>query len=382
MLLVGGFLLGLHGRDPELTDRLLEDSVTKKGLAARFPVIQSFVPIDALAIARLHRALDLGVAPIREFHNLAVGRASDPIPGSELKRLLMAINAKPDGGPVAIDILAMRVHGDQSDKKQSAPEVGETGRALLAGYDFGPGLPGRAHREDHELDMIARASLRGPEGIPIARQLARDLVRASESNIISRFDYNDLMKGLLEVHPVAVLEELGSGDDKARRRSARIVIDFARHHESPMASVPNSVLLEWCKSDPAIRYPFAAAIAAVFSQSNDGVPGNWNPITRSLLLNAPDKEAVFAVIASRLHPGGGVGSLSSQYELRLNLLNELDLNDIPSLAPAFSAPGRPWRQRLPPGAKERRIVTGSAADALNRVEHRIRPAAPHVGRQS
>ena len=358
MLLVGGFLLGLHGRDPELTDRLLEDSVTKKGLAARFPVIQSFVPIDALAIARLHRALDLGVAPIREFHNLAVGRASDPIPGSELKRLLMAINAKPDGGPVAIDILAMRVHGDQ--RKQSAPEVGETGRALLAGYDFGPGLPGRAHREDHELDMIARASLRGPEGIPIARQLARDLVRASESNIISRFDYNDLMKGLLEVHPVAVLEELGSGDDKARRRSARIIIDFARHHESPMASVPNSVLLEWCKSDPAIRYPFAAAIAAVFSQSNDGVPGNWNPITRSLLLNAPDKEAVFAVIASRLHPGGGVGSLSSQYELRLNLLNELDLNDIPSLAPAFSAARQTleaevaaWRKRETDRDRER-----------------------------
>jgi hypothetical protein len=55
-------------------------------------------------------------------------------------------------------------------------------------------------------------------------------------------------------------------------------------------------------------------------------------MARTLLLNAPDKEAVFREIAKRLIPEGGVGSLSSQYESRLKLLNQLDLSDMPVLA--------------------------------------------------
>jgi hypothetical protein len=49
-------------------------------------------------------------------------------------------------------------------------------------------------------------------------------------------------------------------------------------------------------------------------------------------LECAGKEAVFKEIASRLFPTGGVGSISSQFESRLKLLNQLDLRDMPALA--------------------------------------------------
>jgi hypothetical protein len=182
------------------------------------------------------------------------------------------------------------------------------------------------------LGVIVRASLAGDNGKPIARQLCRGLLAAAASHSVSAFEYDDLMKGLLEVHPDDVLDELMSGDKKAQSRSVGLIGEFARHRENPMEVVPEATLLAWCDLDPQARYPFAAATAPLFNRTNGENTLGWKNIARALLLNAPDKETVFREITSRLFPTGGVGSLSSQYESRLKLLNQLDLSDMPTLA--------------------------------------------------
>jgi hypothetical protein len=329
--LLGGFLQGLRVSNPALADALMDEAVEDGVLAEWFPVLQAFVTIDAKATARLHRALELGRAPITAFHNLAWGRASDAVPGPEFKRLLLAINARPGGNSVAMDILSMRIHSDESDKRASVPEVTEVGRSLLAAYDF-QHQDGRRQREDYELGVVSQASLRGDDGKPIVRKLCRELLAATAKRSASAFEFDDLMTALLKIHPDDVLDELISGDTKARSRSVRLIADFARHHKSPMDSVPDAILLAWCDRDPQARYPFAAAIASLFNQSHDEIPHAWKDIARTLLLKAPDKEAIFREIVGRLHPTGGFGSISSQYESRLKLLNQLDLSDVPILA--------------------------------------------------
>ena len=82
--LLGGFLQGLRTSDPALADALMDEAVEDAILAEWFPVLQTFVPIDPKATSRLHRALELGRAPITAFHNLAAGRASDAIPALNL----------------------------------------------------------------------------------------------------------------------------------------------------------------------------------------------------------------------------------------------------------------------------------------------------------
>jgi hypothetical protein len=47
--------------------------VEEPTLAERFPILQSFSTIDEKAVARLHRALELGRAPITTYYNLAYG---------------------------------------------------------------------------------------------------------------------------------------------------------------------------------------------------------------------------------------------------------------------------------------------------------------------
>jgi hypothetical protein len=320
--LLGGFLQGLQTSESALADVLLDEAVEDAALAKWFPILQTFATIDAKATVRLHRALELGRAPITAFRYLAMGRASDTIPGPELKQLLFAISAQPGGNPVAIDILSMRIHSDRSDKTELMPEVCEIGRALLTSYAFPAGSCGqRAQREDYELSVIARASLGGDCGKRITRQLCRGLLVAVEGHSVSAFEYSDLITGLLKIHPDDVLDELLSGGERARSRSVAFIADLARHHKSPMYAVPDAALLGWCDLDPQARYPFAAAIVPLFDESGDEVPSQWKEISRALLLKAPNKADVFREIVSRLYPTGGIGSLSSQYESRLKLLN-------------------------------------------------------------
>jgi hypothetical protein len=328
---LGGFLDGLHTRDPVLADALLDDAAEDPTLTEWFPVLQAFVVIDDKGVARLHRALTLGRAPITAYYNLANGRASDDIPGPEFNRLLLAINAHPGGNPVAMEILSLRLHSDGANKKPSVPEVAEAGRALLAAYSF-QRTGRRRQSDDYELSVIVRASLKGDEGKLIVREMCRDLLAAAASHSVSAFEYDDLMKGLLEVHSDDVLDEMISGDKKAQSRSAGFMRDFEHHRKTPMDAVTDAALLAWCDRDPQARYPFAAAIAPLFVQTNEENPHGWKSITRTLLLNAPDQGAVFKEIAGRLFSTGGVGSLSLQYEARLKLLNQLDIDDLPTLA--------------------------------------------------
>lgn len=179
----------------------------------------------------------------------------------------------------------MIVHSDGSNKKPSVPEVADAGRALLAAYSF-QRTGNRHQRDDYEMGVIVRASLTGDEGTPIARQLCRGLLAAAASHSVSAFGYDDLMTGLLRVHPDDVLDELISGDKKGKGGS--VIGEFAHHHTSPMDAVPDATLVAWCDRDPAARYPFAAAIATLYNQKNDENPDGWRDMARTLLLKPPD----------------------------------------------------------------------------------------------
>jgi hypothetical protein len=123
--LLGGFLQGLHTRDRNLANALLDEAVEDPTLAEWFPILQAFPVIDDSGVARLHRALALGRAPITAYYNIAYGRACGEVPGPNLKSLIMAVNDKPGGNRVAMEILSMRIHADGTDKKPSVPEVAE-----------------------------------------------------------------------------------------------------------------------------------------------------------------------------------------------------------------------------------------------------------------
>ncbi len=115
------------------------------------------------------------------------------MPGPELRELVRAIVRKPGGCPVGLEIISMRLHSDREAKRQPAPEVPEAGRIILDAFEFHR-KDGRATREDHELGIVAKASLAGPDGAALARRLCRRFMIAAAKHDISDYDNDDLFE--------------------------------------------------------------------------------------------------------------------------------------------------------------------------------------------
>jgi hypothetical protein len=329
-----GFLSGLQKRDTKLADLLLDEALEHGMLAGWFPVVQACVEIDARGVARLRKALELGKAAITSYYNLAYGRASDRIPGPEFRDLVIAIGNKPGGIPVALQILSMRLHSDHTDKRKAVPEVAEAGRALLAAFEFRKN-GNHAARENHDLGIVVRASLSGPEGESIARRLCRDLMAAVSRYEVHASDHDHLMAALFRAYPTAMLDELFSGDEKARRKSVQLLRSLERHETLVLDVLPDDAILGWCDRNPAVRYPIAAAVGPLFKRANDKEPHQWTELGPKLLQRAPDPSLVLKEIIQRLHPSSWSGSLATILESRLKLLEELSIGDLPGLKTAL-----------------------------------------------
>jgi hypothetical protein len=294
----------------------------------------------------LRKALDLGKAAIPSYYSLAYGRASDRIPGPEFRDLVTAIGKKSGGVPVGLQILSMRLHSDRTDKRETVPEVAEAGRALLAAFEL-CNNGDRANREDHDLGIVARTSLSGPEGEAIARRLCHDLMAGVSRYEVHASDHDGLVAALLRTYPATVLDELFSGDEKARRKSVHLLRDQERHRHFVLGVVSDDAILDWCDQDPATRFPIAASIGSVFTRSNNGEPQRWKPLATRLLERAPDPPAVLSEIAHRVLPSGGwSGSLATVLESSLKLLEELPIGDLPTLAAPLEERKAALRQRI------------------------------------
>jgi hypothetical protein len=309
-----------------------------------FPEIQASVTIDDQGVRRLHRALSLYIAPINRFYALAYGRACDEIPGSAFRDLMLAIAGKPGGNNVALAILSLRLFSERSDKRETAPEVLEGGCALLSAYQFVK--QGSAGRDDHDVGLIAHLSLRGDEGVPVVRRLVREMKAAINRYEISAGDQNDLLTGLLKVHPSVVLDEMFSGDATAQAKAAHIFRDFG-FRQKPLDVVPDETLLRWCHGEPAVRYDLIAASATLFRRPADDMPHEWTPLVSELLARAPDRPSVLEIIVQRLHyPMSWSGSLATKLESRLKLLEGLPIGEQPELVEPFKEAKLAFQRRI------------------------------------
>ncbi|MGJ4931566.1 hypothetical protein ACQR1I_31830 [Bradyrhizobium sp. HKCCYLS2038] len=336
LTLVGGFLQGLLKSDQTLGNVILDEALSSTTLGKSFPLLQTSAAIDGPALGRLHKSLDLGQAPIETFNSLAYGRACENVPGPEFRDLLLAISRKPGGIPVALEIIAMRLHSDAEAKRPPASEVREAGRRILHHFEF-QRTTGRAHREDHELGMVVRGTLSGPEGASVARGLSRKLIDATSRHDVRAYDNDDLMNGLLRVHSTEVLDELFSGTPAEIKRSISFFQNLSRHRQNVFDGVTDEAILRWCDREPVLRYPLMAAVAILFSGNEENAATEWRPLVGELLRKAPDPTLVMNEIVQRLYPSSWSGSLATVLEKRQKLLNALPGTTTPGLASAVQA---------------------------------------------
>ena len=156
---LGGFLSAWKEIDGESVEQVLDDAVADPDLARFLPYLQAMIGLDDSGVARLLRSASNGAATAHSFRVLAAGRLTDRICSGDLRRLLLAVERKPNGWPVAVDILAMRFSSTFDDEAER-PELAEFGRELLVQLDP---LSEAHQRLDHDLATLASACLGGPE---------------------------------------------------------------------------------------------------------------------------------------------------------------------------------------------------------------------------
>ena len=340
-----GFIAGVQERDEALADALLDEALIDATLARWFPLLQRSAVIDAKALERLHRALELGSAPIATFFNLAYGGTCESISGPEFNRLVLAIGSRPDGLAVAVEILSMRFHSDRNAKRASVLEAVDAGKWVLTRYQFHR-MNGRAVHEDYSLATIIRSSLVDDDAKPIVRRLCGDFVAAIGRYDVYAHDYGDSIGALFEVHPFEMLDQLFSGDQKSQSKSVHLLNDLAQFRANPLHSAADDSIIAWCDRDPRARYPVAAAIALLFKRPGDNAPYEWTSLTQTLLVKAPDPQAVIKEIVHRLDPTSWSGSLATKLESRLRLLERLDLGTAPGLLAVHNEAKTRLKQRV------------------------------------
>ena len=328
--LLCGFLAGVSKRDAAIANALLDEALEDSTLAVWFPTLQCSVILDEMGLARFHRALELGRAPVRHFTSLVYGGFCAAVAGPELKRLLLAIGRRPGGVSVAMDILSMRMETDRREKRDPVKELVEAGRELITLYEFGS-KGSQATREDYQLRIIVLISLPDAAGRPVARRLCRALMAAAARRDVSVHEHDDIMRALFQVHPEDILDELFSGEKAALANSIRLLNAFERFRKTPMDAIPDDIVIGWCDRYPEIRYPLMAAVAPMLKKPTDQVPNEWTNLIQRLLLAAPDPEPVFIEILNRLRPMSWSGSRSTILESNLKLLDHIDIGATPAL---------------------------------------------------
>lgn len=316
--LLWGFLRGLGKDNSPLVEELLDFSLQDDFLFSWYPGLQTAVKIDGRGMARLMQSLDSPPAKAENYDDIRWNE--DWITGADLGRLLQKIAAMPAGFGVVADKLDMRLFVDNRDKRAHAPEIVEVGRELMRAY-----VPtGRNDNEDRELQRVVCACLRAPEDAGIVRDICLRLKEAAESNTTQPYAHDDLLQGLLKVHPVAALDGFFVGGEDERKEGIGFFESLLQARKNPVDVVPKEALAQWCDQAPDIRYPIAASIISPFTGNRDEAGSrSWSETALYLLERAQDRLAIMRRYTYRFAPMSWSGSRAAIMESNARLLDDL-----------------------------------------------------------
>lgn len=319
-----GFLFGLSQKSRELTDRILDAAVDDETLAIHFPALQSVAEINTGAVERLMLSLAGGRAPIYAYRCLSGGRATEPMSGADMRRLIGEIARKPEGFGVAVEILGMRIHGER--EKETAPDEDllRAGRELVLQIP----LDSRRAREDYHTGEIVKFCFVGDEGRAAAYEISCRLRETMQSRTALFFFHDDLLRGLLTIQPIATLDGLFGGH--AAERIVTPLRDSFWLRHNPFHAVPESELFRWCEVNALSRYPLIAGLIGIYSSEQGSTERGWSKLALHLLERAPERIEVLKRFIQQFEPSGWTGSRAATIEANAKLLDNLGfLNDAP-----------------------------------------------------
>ncbi|WP_164633926.1 hypothetical protein [Rhodopseudomonas sp. BR0G17] len=309
--IMAAFLAGWQIVAPRHVDAALDAALEDSVLGSWFPYFQANVTINEAALVRLHKALELELAPVHRYSHLASATVWRSMSSVAFSDLVLTIARKLGGDRSALHILATRIRHDANHKQAASSDIINAGQEVLRNYELDPSRQYVSGREEMELSLVSSNCLLGDPGESVTRLIVGRIRRITAYLETNSYAY--LLSKLVELQTHAVLDELFNSNQS---QIVAIVRWAERFPPNPLTSISIKSSLLYCNEDPARRYPIAAQLLPLFEKRDQAGRMTWNSLASLLIGNAPEPHLVLASIVERL-------SVSDE---SVNLLMELDVD--------------------------------------------------------
>jgi hypothetical protein len=325
---IRGYLNHLSQNDPEKSDKLLDNAVEDEIFGTVFPYLQTSMEIDEEGVRRLLNSLELGIAPIHIFKNLAYGRAHESIVDDALVELIKAIAAKENGIPVAIEILHMRFHGIKQSEYVPKEELINLGRRLLNSIELDRNK-NTIRSEDYTLSEIIKVCFNGENAKDAAQVFCERIAKAiTEYNLFVQ-DFSSVYEALIQEQPIVFLNSFyGENNDINITR----LVWSTEFREDPLSKIDDDTLMKWCEENPAQRYPIIARAITPFKKEKGATTYEWTDLAKKIMNECPEPGKVLSNFKARFSPTTWTPPLSSILQSRLPLISKLKDHENPEIS--------------------------------------------------
>lgn len=331
---IQGFLNQLSENDIDLYNELLDDALTDDTLGKIFPRLQIYSGIDKKGVNRLHKSLDLELAPLFLYEGLAFGRNHENVVDEDLLDLLIKISKKENGVPVAIKILQMRFFGMDRNEYEPSGSLLDTGRAILNNIKFDR-LKEGLRSEDHVLSEVCKVCFKGENGKKAAKGFCTRLAKAISDNKVWVDDYNQVFEVLIDKQPKVFLDCFYG--EKKEFKPRRLTWDSDLRSDT-FNKLNDDMLLEWCEENPTERYPVMASVIKPCRKSKEEGKLEWTPLATEMIESCPIPESILENFKNSFAPWSWSGSRAAIMSRRLPLISALKDHENPAIADwAFKA---------------------------------------------
>lgn len=314
--LLKGFLNELSNIDFQLTNKIMDQTLVDEVLARIFPNLQMSYTLDNKEFVRLKKSLELGIAPVSQYSNLAYNYRNNDNDEDFAEIIEMILN---DDNEIRIAIQILhRILNSNKDNEISDVLI-NTAHEILLAYSFedknDPGL-------DFQLSEIIKKTLDNDNGKKISKIILAKLKVNCNFLKISMYDYSHVMNSLAQVQPITFLNQV-IGDDKEKSRIDYTWKNSIVHQSNPLNQIENQTIINWCEEKRSIRYLKIISFINIFKTVENSKELRLSDLTNLIINKAPNKIDILEEISKYIRPMSWSGSRYLIIKKRVNAILKL-----------------------------------------------------------
>lgn len=313
--IIGGILKGIWEVDTELAENCLDMALTDAILSQVYPWLQTNIDINSRGVERLKLSLERDLTSVWQYRSLAHGGIAGNISDDDLCELLRLLASKTNGVNVAIEILGMKLAGNEEGTVSDIVAI--TGQQLILQYEFSR-ENARATQIEYMLSEIVKTCFEGHRAVENAKVLGDKIFEAIETCKVYSRDYAEVLRALADMHPLVFINSfLGEGDISQRTRLV------SSESMGLLSRIDDDIIISWCEENPGVRYPAVASAITSYSQSRDDEYLEWTTLALEILDRAHDPIKILERFSSSFTPNHWSGSLAGILQKHLSLISDL-----------------------------------------------------------